>query len=225
MIESIKKYISKIEKQFKKTNANLWVPHNEGSEMVRLNGTPLVIRPAGLADAERLFEMHKRLTRKTLYFRYLALHQPTVKEMETVCNLSGRLGAAIVVQRKNPQRTIIALAYYRLNPIHLDKPPELAIVVEDRFQGMGVGKALLKYLCQQAAATGIKTILASIHPQNHRMRHLLYHSAYPFDQSIDDSTLEATIHLRPDAAFGRRRLFNPSRLADPYAGLDLGLHV
>jgi RimJ/RimL family protein N-acetyltransferase len=145
----------------------------------------------------------------------------TVKEMETICSLSGRQGAAIVVQQKNPPGTIIALAYYRLNPILPGKPPELAIVVEDRFQGMGVGKALLKHLFQQAAATGIKTILAFTHPQNHRMRHLLYHSAYPFDQSIDNCTLEATIHLRPDAALGRRPLFNPNPLADPYAGLDL----
>jgi hypothetical protein len=28
-----KKYISKIKKQFKKTNANLWVPYNKDPEM------------------------------------------------------------------------------------------------------------------------------------------------------------------------------------------------
>ena len=71
---------------------------------------------------------------------------------------------------------------------------------------------------------GINTFLASIHLQNRHMRRLLVRTDYPFDEQLDVDTVEVAIHLQPEAGRGRKRIFTRGRLADPFAGLDLGLN-
>ncbi|BBO69669.1 hypothetical protein DSCA_35990 [Desulfosarcina alkanivorans] len=223
MAEFIKTYIHKIEKQFKKASAGMRTLRSGGSNGVRLNGTRLVIRPPVPADVNNLLRMHRRLSKETLYFRYLTLYQPGIKDMQAVCDMPPSEGAALVAQRNDTDGTIIGLAYYRFDRSYPDGRPEFAIVVEDGFQGRGVGKALLKRLCRSAAALGLKTLNASIHPQNRRMRHLLWRTDYPFDEHEASDTVEAAIHLQPGPAAGPRRSFGNGRLADPFAGLDLEL--
>ena len=101
--------IHMIENQFQKTNARIETLRTGNSETFRLNGTRSAIRPAEPDDMENLFQMHQRLSKETLYFRYLAPYQPAIKEMETVCTLSGTEGAAFVAQRNDPKGTIIGL--------------------------------------------------------------------------------------------------------------------
>jgi acetyltransferase len=165
--------------------------------------------------------MYGRLSKETLYLRYMALYQPGIKDMQAVCEMPASEGAALVAQRSDTNGTIIDLAYYRFDRNHSDGSPEFAIVVEDGFQGRGVGKALLKHLCRQVAAMGVKTMNASIHPRNRRMRHLLYRTDYPFDEHAGPDTVEAAIHLQPGFAAGRRNWFGHGRHTDPFAGLDL----
>lgn len=226
MADTMQTYIHKIEKQFEKAFAGLRTLRTGGLRAVRLkNGTRLMIRPPVPADANKLVQMHGRLSKETLYFRYLALYRPGTGDMQAVCSMPDSDGAALVAQRSDTDGTIIGLAYYRFDRNHPDRRPEFAIVVEDRFQGRGVGKALLKHLCRHAAAMGIRTLNATIHPGNRRMRNLLYRVDYPFDEHAGSDTIEAAIHLQPGLTFSQRHLSDHGRLADPFAGLDMELNT
>lgn len=140
--------------------------------------------------------------------------------MEAVIDMTPIEGAAFVAQRNN-DALIIGLAYYHFDPTHPTHSPEFAIVVEDRFQGHGVGKALLKHLCRHAEFMGIKALFAFIHRQNRRMRYLLHRTEYPFEECNDGNTVEAIIHLRPEKTYRRIGPFDYTHPADLFAGFGL----
>lgn len=219
MFNSIKKYVLNAKKQFEKVNMRINSMRAESHPTIRLNGSRYVFRQILPADSDKLFQMHERLSKETIYFRYMAPYRPTMAEMKTVCGLKASAGAAFVAQHKDKDDTIVGLAYYRFDPNHPDENPEFAIVVEDRFQGRGIGKALLQQLCRHAATAGVRQLNASILSRNRRMRNLLYRADYPFDERIQYDTVEATVDLQPDTSFSSNGFFDHRRLADHFAGL------
>ena len=221
MVNSIKKYVRMIEKHFEKTNRQSKAAGSRGHATIRINSLCYVIRPVSPADIFALFQMHQRLSKETLFYRYLALRRPTITEMETICSLSVSEGAAFVAQRKDKSDTIVGLVYYRFDPTHPKENPEFAIVVEDRFQGCGIGKALLKYLCRYAAEIGINGLNASIHPLNRRMRSLLNRADHRVTEKTGFDKVEATVHLQSDTAVSGNGFFGLKGLADPLAGLNI----
>lgn len=197
------------------------MPNNRDRATLGLNGSACVIRRVSPDDSDKLYKMHQRLSRESLYLRYLAYRRPTMDEMITVCGLSVGEGAAFVAQRKDKDDEIVGLAYYRFDPHQSDENPEFAIVVEDRYQGRGIGKALLKGLIRHAAADGVRQLKASIHSRNRPMIGLLYHMEYPLNARTTYDTIEATIDLQSAKESSSNGFFGFRHLADPFAGLHL----
>ena len=102
-------------------------------------------------------------------------------------------------------------------------PAELALVVDDSFQGGGVGKALLDRLCRHAKASGQRALFASIHPQNHRMRHLIHCTAYASNERIFPDMVEVWLRLDSKNKAKRGRSFGFGTRKSLFSGLDLGL--
>jgi RimJ/RimL family protein N-acetyltransferase len=200
MINPIKRYVRKVKKQFETDPMRVASKRAEDRASIRLNGSSYLIRPVLRTDSDRLFQMHRRLSKQTLYFRYLAPIRPSMIEMRTLCSLSVAEGAAFVALCKEKDEAIVGLAYYRFDPNHPDENPEFAIVVEDQFQGSGLGKVLLTHLCRYAENGGFCGLNATIHVDNHRMRNLLYRIGYPSVEYPEYGTMAATVYLHSCAA-------------------------
>lgn len=146
-------------------------PWPDSGEVVSPRLTPLNFRPIQADDVDLIVEMHERSSEQTIFSRYHSPRVPTRKEIAQICQLSGENGRAIVatIGGKNP--AVVGMAYYILSNA---KTAEPALMVEDRYQGQGVGKQLLHLLTAQAIAQGISVFEAFVLPTNKPMLHLLF---------------------------------------------------
>jgi GNAT superfamily N-acetyltransferase len=144
-------------------------------------------RPVQPDDAALFGRLWPRLSPDTVYRRF---HSPihdlppeAVRRLVTVDHDRREAVAAIVGGE------VVGVARYDRSP---DDPAtaEFAILVEDAWQGMGLGRQLLTELVALAAARGIATLTATVQRDNERVigliRRLLPRSTFTADHEVFD---------------------------------------
>ena len=164
---------------------------------VRLaGGAGIKVRSLRDGDVSLLQALYERVSPTTLYYRYLRPYQPTLAEVAQLCRLRKDEGAGIIALVEGPPLQAIGFAHY-----HIDQQQpttaEVGFLVEDRFQGPGVGRTLFQHLVQRAQAQGIQTFTAYVHPTNHAMLRVFQRSSLPLVMQFVDGLHEVRITLRP----------------------------
>ena len=165
------------------------------------DGTTVVIRPIRAEDAPRLQALFARLSPESIFLRFLGYRKELSNEQaEDLANVDYQTRMALVSTREQcDQEEIIAVARYARVPGVEDGLAEAAIVVEDRYQGRGLGTLLLKRLVSYARTHGIRTFLALVHSNNWRMMRLIRRSGLPTETKAESGVLEIRAKLETDA--------------------------
>jgi GNAT superfamily N-acetyltransferase len=153
-------------------------------------------RPVHPDDAVRFRRMWPRLSPDTVYRRFhsplRSLPPETVDRLATVDHDVREAVAADVGGE------VVGVARYDRSP---DDPAtaEFAILVEDAWQGVGLGRQLLVELLELAAAHGVRTLTATVQPDNDRVigliRRLLPTATFTRDADVLD--VRAALLPRP----------------------------
>jgi RimJ/RimL family protein N-acetyltransferase len=124
------------------------------------------IRPLEEADEDGLLDLFFRCSPATIYMRFFRpVRRPSpafLHHLAAVDHDQREALAAVV------DGNIVGVARYDRVPDDGTKA-EVAIVVEDAWQGHGVGKELLARLSRRAHDQGVTTFVASVLGENHRM--------------------------------------------------------
>lgn len=164
---------------------------------VTLNdGTVVVVRPIRPDDVLLLLDMHRRLSSTSIHYRYLRSYKPTFEDMHRISHIQDDEGAALVATLEASQETAIGLAYYVVDK-QQPGTAEPAIVIEDRFQGQGLGRILMQHLTQSALARDICAFNALIDPTNERIMHIIQGSGLRFERKMDYGGQEVRVLLNP----------------------------
>ncbi len=159
--------------------------------------TSVTIRPVTPADLELLVELHGRLSDETLFKRFLRPYRPTVDDIAFIVNLAAGQGAALVATVISRQRErAIGLAYYVVEDVDHPLTAEPALVVEDWYQGQGIGTHLFEALRQTAVARQIKVFNAILHPANGSMMRIFERSGLPLRQTRRFGERDVQIRLQ-----------------------------
>ncbi|HSJ42475.1 MAG TPA: bifunctional acetate--CoA ligase family protein/GNAT family N-acetyltransferase, partial [Xanthobacteraceae bacterium] len=115
------------------------------------NGEPVTIRPIRPEDEPLLVRLHQVLSERTVYLRYfqpLKLSQRTAHERLTrICFIDYDREMVLVVERKGQDCSGEAIAIGRLSKLRGgNEEAELAVLVDDRYQGQGLGTELYRRL-------------------------------------------------------------------------------
>jgi GNAT superfamily N-acetyltransferase len=154
--------------------------------------TGLIIRPVEESDVDLILDMHHRLSMESLYNRYHSHRIPTRAEIEKICTLSAENGRAVVAAIPGKQSGVVGMAYY----IQSSKTAaETAFLVEDRFQGQGIGKGLIQALAQLAVKNGILFFDANVLSSNKTMLHLLNQAGHMVHYEYDYGSLDMRVQL------------------------------
>ena len=145
----------------------------------------IATRPVRPDDDERFRRMWPRLSRDTVYRRFHApVHRIPVETVRRLVEVDHHLREAVVGVVGGE---VIGVARYD-RPSADPETAEFAIVVEDAWQGMGVGRQLLLELIGLAAERGVRTLTATVQPDNHRVisliRRLLPQSTFTPDDDV-----------------------------------------
>lgn len=164
-----------------------------GSEQANyLTLASLIFRPAQADDVELIVEMHQRLSEETIYNRYHYPRVPAWQEIAQICRLADGNGRAIVAATGGKKPAIVGMAYYIISGLEI---AEMALLVEDRFQGQGIGTRLLHQLTELAVAQGICFFDAYVLPSNKPMIHLLHSTGPVVHNRLDYGAREMRVQL------------------------------
>ncbi|MCB9007904.1 MAG: GNAT family N-acetyltransferase [Ardenticatenaceae bacterium] len=159
--------------------------------------TAVTIRPATPNDLDMLVDLHGRLSDESLHKRFLRVYRPTVEDIAFMVNLERCRGAAIIATtRVNQREMAVGLAYYVVEDRSKPLSAEPAFVVDDWYQGQGIGTRLFEALRQTAVARQVRAFNAVIHPANARMKRIFEHSGLPQRHCWRYGEYELHIRLR-----------------------------
>ncbi|MDP9379533.1 MAG: GNAT family N-acetyltransferase [Chloroflexota bacterium] len=161
-----------------------------------LDGTIVPFRRIEPSDAARLQRFHTQLSEQSIFQRHFGT-VPTLSEEQArhLTHLDGSNRCALVALDPERGEEIIGVVRYDQDPGTAFA--EYAAVVEDRWQGRGVGLQLTNRLVDAALHAGITQLYAQVLPTNFRMINLLRGLGLPRRTRREDGVERVEIDLRP----------------------------
>ncbi len=157
------------------------------------DGTRVTIRLARPEDAEAVAEMHSRSSEQTRYQRYFApISEWRGDQLRRLAG--GHRGATLVAQ--DARGNIVGLGN-----VFPDRPgdtvaAEIAVIVEDAWQGRGLGSRLLAHLIELARRQGYAEVVALVLADNSRMLALLERLPLSWNRGDDPDLGASIVRLR-----------------------------
>jgi len=134
--------------------------------VILVDGSILYLRPIQSEDEEKLLALFYRLSPRTVYLRFHhVLSQMSKEEVKRFCTVDYEDAFALVATiGEGAEEKIIAVGrYYRLPK---RDAAEVAFVIEDVYQGKGIGTHLLEQLAMIAKEKGIRLFEAEVLVEN-----------------------------------------------------------
>ena len=170
---------------------------------------PVATRPVRDDDLSRFLRLWPRLSPETRYRRFHApVHHLPMSDVRRLVHVDHDLREAVVAVVGGE---VVGVARYDRSPAD-PATAEFAVVVEDGWQGFGLGRQLLGDVVDLAARRGVRRLSATVQADNHRVvgliRRLL--PAATVEADGDVCTVSAPISTLPFPL--------PSALPVPAAG-------
>lgn len=183
------------------------------------DGTQVVIRPIRPDDAEELQTTFQRLSMESIYLRFLSYKKEMPDEEARYLasvDYSSRM-AFVAICKENERGIVVGVARYAVIENVHPEIAESAVVVEDKYQGRGLGKLLLWRLVNYARARGIHFLRGNLQIGNDRMLDLVRRSGLPHHTRFLDGYWEVTIDLeQPEDEPSDREVPSPVELASAF---------
>ena len=157
-------------------------------------GTEVVLRPIRSEDAPALTRLYDRLSPESAYQRFFAVMRRLPPDWARIlADVDHDRRAAIVAL--GPGGELVGVARYSV----LVDPgeAEIALVVEDAWQGRGLGTILLAALLEHAESRGIPRFLAYVLADNHRMVRLIGRVGRVTEHSVSGGVASLCFTRRP----------------------------
>jgi len=141
--------------------------------VVLKDGFSARIRPIRPDDEPRLVDLYERLSRHTAYQRFFTVLRRLPPDWyHFFANVDYVRRLALVAERETVAGTQL-IGVGRYEPSEEPDAAEVAFVVEDGWQGRGLGTILVEAVLGAADARGLRRFRAYVLADNHRMLRLL----------------------------------------------------
>lgn len=168
--------------------------------VVLRDGSSVCLRPIRPGDEDRMLALFRRFSPRTVYLRF---HQ-VLKEMSrvdvrrfTTVDYDDSFALVATVTADGEERIIAVGRYARLPR---SDTAEIAFVVEDPYQGRGLGTHLLHQLAVIARERGINVFEAEVLAENQHMLGVLKDSGYHMVQELESGVCRAILDIAPITA-------------------------
>jgi acetyl coenzyme A synthetase (ADP forming)-like protein len=174
-------------------------PYQDSAEFGRLilkDGSTATVRVATVEDAQAVAEFFHRLSPESRQHRFFSPSEPSTDFVRALCDSSdARLKLTLLITRiSSSQEAVIAAGSYVARD---EKSAEVAMAVEDRFQGKGIGAHLLERLALLAARAGFTHFWAITHLDNRGMIDVFRHAGFPVAEKVEGGYLELDFSVLP----------------------------
>jgi RimJ/RimL family protein N-acetyltransferase len=155
------------------------------------DGTEARLHPMSASDAAGLLRFHSTLSPETTYFRFFTVH-PSLsdRELHHFTHVDHTDREAIVATAGDE---IIGVA--RFDRMQDPAEAEVAFVVADAWQELGLGTAMFRSLAQRAGEVAVARFVAEVLPHNRRMLAVFNHSGLPVRSEFRDGVVHLVLDL------------------------------
>jgi acetyltransferase len=164
------------------------------------DGNQVTIRPIRPEDEPLMVKFHETLSDRSVYLRYfcsLSLSRRVEHErLLRICFGDYDREMALVGERIDPgtgERRIIAVG--RLSKLHEGNEAEVAVLVSDQFQKLGLGNELLRRVIQVARDEKLSRVSAEMLPDNIAMQIIMKRVGFGVRASEDLTSVRAFLDL------------------------------
>jgi RimJ/RimL family protein N-acetyltransferase len=167
--------------------------------LVLRDGTSVPVREIRAEDAPALQRLVGRSSERSIELRFFGpMRELSEEKARRFAEVDGKDRFALVALDPDDEREIVAVVRYERE--RGTDGAEYAALVEDRFQGRGLGIGLTRRLIEAAKERGIERLHALVLRENSRMLRLLRSLEFPERRRWENGLEHIEIDLRPDAA-------------------------
>jgi GNAT superfamily N-acetyltransferase len=149
------------------------------------DGLNILLRPVKIGDEPLMKDFFYALSGESMYRRFMSVRMDMPHK---------RLQEFGVVDYANSKETIAAIGQYEINEkVHT---AEVALVVKDMYQKMGVGYDLLTYLTRLARRRGLLGFTAEVLVENKPMLDLFKNMGFDTEKRNEEGVYEMRMTFR-----------------------------
>jgi GNAT superfamily N-acetyltransferase len=138
-----------------------------------------------------------RLSPRTVYDRFFSLRRLRPEEAHAFANVDYRERMAIVAEvDTGPEPELIGVARY--GPSDDEAIADIGLVVEDGWQGLGLGPILLEEILRAGEQRGIRRFSADVLTENRRALRLLARNTSITQRATSDGVTRLVFRRRAD---------------------------
>jgi len=161
------------------------------------DGRTVLLRPIKPEDEPLWLEMFQNFSEESIRYRFFQIIKDTPHEVRVrYCNIDYDREIAIVAELNEEGRRKI-LGVVRLSIEPNGKAGEIAFIVADPWQGLGLGTKMVDYMIEICKDRGLETIYGIMLPDNHRAISLMKKMGFNIEY-LDDGTVKATLNLKEE---------------------------
>jgi len=172
-------------------------PSDIKTKHILKNGSTIHFRPIKPSDEDELRRLFYRFSDKSIYYRYFSpiKTMPHNKMQEYVNVDCDRMLSIVGVIGDSIKERIIAEARY-VQDLYLPYA-DLAFVVDENYQGLGIASHLYKRLIQLAKERGIKGFTADVLASNKAMMTVFEKGDLPVEVQFEEGIYKLTLPFEP----------------------------
>ncbi|WP_447976909.1 bifunctional acetate--CoA ligase family protein/GNAT family N-acetyltransferase [Candidatus Nitrospira bockiana] len=167
--------------------------------LILRDGTTAGIRPCVPADLPVLQRFVERLSPQSRRHRFFSEGAPSAPTLARLCDSSNPRTALtlLVFRTRHDSPEVIAAGSYTAKD---EETAEVALAVDDRFHGKGLGTLLLERLALTAVRHGFTRLWAVTHAENAAMREVFRESGFAMHEAVagGDMEVELSLHATED---------------------------
>jgi acetyltransferase len=163
------------------------------------DGRTVILRPIKPEDEPLWLEMFQNFSEESIRYRFFQVLKNTPHETRVrYCNIDYDREIAIVAElTEEGRKRILGVARVSIEPD--GKTGEIAFIVADPWQGLGLGTKLVDYVLEICADMKLETIYAIMLADNHQAIGLMKKMGFT-NKYMDDGTVKGTLNIREEEA-------------------------
>jgi acetyltransferase len=161
------------------------------------NGEDVLLRPIKPEDEPRWLEMMQSFSEESIRYRFFGMLKDTPHEIRVrYCNIDYDREIAIVAEStENGKKKLLGVTRLSIDPD--GKGGEMAFIVGDKWQGLGLGTKLVDYALEIAKEMGVENIYSIMLPDNYRALSLTKKMGFNLEY-LSDGTVKGVLDLREE---------------------------
>ena len=158
-------------------NGGVMIGAGEVKRLVLPDGTAVEVRQLERKDRPGLAAAAARLSNETMYLRFASPKtRMTERDLDLLTDIDHHGREALIAVDPGTRRGVAVARYIQL--AHEPGVADVAVTVDDAWQGRGLGSALLASLIQRAAAEGLLALTGTALAENARSLAMLRRAGF-----------------------------------------------